>query len=405
MEQTTAPAKKNKAGLIIGLVAGILVVLGIVAAVLFFTVFNRLDVMKFITIKYDGEYEGRTYATVAIDYVELAKELDFEELKDIKKFEKLEADGAVSFAELCSSKDAFKEIEDEFDLDLEELYDLGKALRISIKNEETALSNGDTVKITVKIKDSADFKKKLVGGELEQEVSGLKTIKAMEIKMNPKFYGLDGSGLAEFYLDITDYPWAAELGYSIYADKDMNLTNGDVITASVSFTNIDRWNELALQNGYELKDTYEYTLTVSGLSEPLTVDKFDQTMLNKFVEQIMATEANDFPALPYTLHSAYFVEDVDYADYDLPRQNYLILAFDFAEGGKTYNHIRAYCNPYIDSEGTACYTGSRKHILSGNGWNDAGKLNYINYFRDPADTMHTLPYVAAEGNTDVAPAN
>ena len=67
------PKKKKPIVIIVAVIVAVAVLLGAVGLILFNTIFNRLDVTKYVDVEIVGEYDGLAYAIVGVDYYAIPK--------------------------------------------------------------------------------------------------------------------------------------------------------------------------------------------------------------------------------------------------------------------------------------------------------------------------------------------
>ena len=252
---------KKMLALVAAVIAAVIVIFLVVG------LFNRVDVADYIIVKTADAFEGSGFAEISLDYVALAEKLEFENQKDIRSFRDLEEEGLADLAYLTESEENRQEIEEEYGLNLGELYELGKAISISSSNSDALLSNGDIIEITIQIQKGAKFKKKLKGGKMEHTVSRLKTLFAAEPLVIPSFYGPNGSGkiTAHASLDPSYGDWVDDISFDCSVSANETLSNGDVITVTATIKDYEAAKKKAMQYGYSLKETNTVELVVCGL--------------------------------------------------------------------------------------------------------------------------------------------
>ncbi len=344
MEQNTAP-KKSKKGLIIALaVLFVLLVAGGVAAAIIIPNINALDVTKYVTVEFAGRYETNSEAVAVLDYVKLAKDLEFEEMKDIKKFRELEAEGAVSLAEFSSSKSAKKAVEEEYGLDLEELYELTRAVKISVKGGSEGLKNGEKITVTIKTENNPPFKHRLKGGTIIAKVKGLEQLQELTLDLYCEYEGLSGSGrlTVSFRGGIPFWLTSYELSE---IPNNGSLSNGDTFTLTFKVLNYEETRAAAVEEGFDLKETYTFNVTVNELDQPLGVNDLDYATVLKYMEMAKADlfdHSNEY----YAPYKAYFIKyNSEY------RRDELVIYFLDTRSNQPVIYNYVFISPYRDKDG------------------------------------------------------
>jgi len=252
------PKKKSRTGLIIGIVAGV-VVLAASAAALWFFVLNKpaeIDPSRYLEVEFDG-LNGEGYAWVGLDWEGLV-----EEIAKAKKLESLDL------------------TDDDVPEKWEGIVDVLEGLKITVKNTSTeyiwlddglyegpgdaGLSNGDTFVLKVVADDAKAAKKQgLVFKDTEETftVEGL-TVKPEVDPFDGLTFELNGEYSGGGYLFV-EYEGSRDdiYGYMFTAEPWEDLSNGDTVT--ITFDCDEEWCEF-------IPTRTEMTYTVEGLPEYLT---------------------------------------------------------------------------------------------------------------------------------------
>ena len=200
--------KKGKLGLIIGIIAAAVVVLGVVA----FFIFGRADTYdlgNYLTVEYDG-INGKATAFVDVDWDKLAREIGTKRKLDLKFLDRDEMPGS----------------------EWDKIVDAFETINVRAKNDEN-LSNGDVIDVTISYDNKVASKAKLKfkGDACQFTVSGLPEYEPVDPfeGLEVSFSGSSGDG----YCDIT-YNGPCDSIYSIDFDASeyFGLSNGDQITVT-----------------------------------------------------------------------------------------------------------------------------------------------------------------------------
>jgi|GEM_PF-5685544 len=137
------------------------------------------------------------------------------------------------------------------------------------------ISNGDEIKMTVKISDDYKGSFKLKGGEKTFKAEDLTEAELVDMfkGVTVNFDGIDGEGSAKVEVN-NDYKGVT---YTI-KDYRTTLSNGDVVTVVVR-PNSGDFKYYANQYGLYTEET-EKEVTVSGLAEVEVLDAFDPEFFN-----------------------------------------------------------------------------------------------------------------------------
>ncbi|MDE5584548.1 MAG: hypothetical protein K2J08_12700 [Ruminococcus sp.] len=170
-------------------------------------------------------------------------------------------------------------------MDRAELEDrLASAVEYSL-SEDTGLSNGDEITLTIEVDESAfdDYDFKLVGGEKKITVKGLDEVETIDpfADAGVTFSGMSPNGVAS----INTSSSYNELSLNYKLDKNTGLKNGDEVTLSVSSYNGTDVEEYCASRGKALSAT-EKKFTVEGLaSYAQTIADIPDDMKNKMLAQ------------------------------------------------------------------------------------------------------------------------
>lgn len=142
-------------------------------------------------------------------------------------------------------------------------------------DHDSGLSNGDTVELTFKYKNSKlkKYHIKFVGKQISMKVSDLEEVETFDAfkDINVSFYGSEPYGYA-YFVDTDDFSYYdTENGLYYYIDEDENgnLSNGDKVDVYVSPDMYDSFDDYIEEYGRAPeKDSTQFT--VSGLTKAVT---------------------------------------------------------------------------------------------------------------------------------------
>lgn len=313
-EKVKKPFNKKLFIIIASVILGI-AILGVAGLIVYNIFFNKLDIMQFV--KFDEAKGLNNYASITytVDFTSIAQELEFEELRDIKKLDKLIKSGDV--ATPVTSKDA-KLIGKNHKLDLEEIEDLLDAVTFTLDKKEN-LKNDDTVTLTIEVdEDVADFKKNLTGGSLAYKVSGLNEAEIIDLFNNVNVVFEGKSGKANAYVNTNNYDYAIKF----VLDKETDISNGDTVTvtATVDEELYEDYLKQALEDNKYLPKTSTKTFTAEGLNSYIS-DKaqFTDDAVNDLITltRTIKKDVEEYNELKYDSAYVYYLkmeEDSYYRD-------------------------------------------------------------------------------------------
>jgi len=375
---------KNKKWVIIAAIAVLLAVAAVVVISLLpgdedegSTRSKKVDLRSYIQVVETG-VDTQGYLQLDLDYVAVAKALDFDEMDDIRQLQSIQQESSYNFEELYYN---LGDLSYEHDLQLEELQELFNSFYFYI-NDNGAYSNGDTAIITFEVNREAKYGKKIRGGEFEYQVSNLQELTTFFPNFEYSFEGFNGSGTLQCTITDEYEYWHDYI--SFYCHNDGYLTNGDEveITAVFDASEYDYVWEMLVSEALDLQEQISMTVTVSGLGDPLTLDTCTDAIIDQ-AEQIVKddTQLAD-PTLEAQVSMVYFVEDGD--------ERHIVVALEFPDEAENrcWNHIRYLANVRVNADGELEHDGVT-HVLSGNGFDAAGQEDYILTFGDFRDANLT----------------
>ena len=290
--QYQAAPKKGGAGKLIGIIVGVCVLilaLGAGAAFLFFGRKTTINLNKYMTISYSG-YETIGKASAVFDTEKF--EADY---KDKIKFTKAankefeNAKGEIGeLGALVSDLDDVEAALAAYGFTPASLLEDG--INGSLDRTD-GLSNGDKVVYTWTIseQDEKDFEKylgvKIKYSDIEGTVEGLETATLFD-----PFEGVEivYSGIApDGTAQIQNSNTSGVYGYLDYQlDKSYELSNGDVITATVTTYYGNNLEDYCLENYGMIPSETEKTFTVDGLSSYVaSASEISDDIMSKMKQQ------------------------------------------------------------------------------------------------------------------------
>ncbi len=290
------PKKKSPVGIILTVLVLLLVaILGVGGFILWNTTkATTIHLNDYVTVSFEG-YETLGTATLDMDYdaygKALAKAL---KIKD-SDYERLDTMEVLVSAKLQEIYNEFNNVKNMVTLTL---------------SQSTNLSNGDevTVHFNMDNETAKEHKVQFKGEDMTFTVSGLESIQIIDPfeNLTAEFSGIAPNGTFSYQYDGN---FQGINSYDFYADKTNGLSNGDVVTVTISTD-----DTYLLKQGCAVKSkTKEFTVT--GLDHYVT-DANDLTA--EFI-QYAKSEAEDsivaYTANSYNENSK--VKDLTYAGYFL----------------------------------------------------------------------------------------
>ncbi|MDO4733856.1 MAG: zinc ribbon domain-containing protein [Lachnospiraceae bacterium] len=267
--QPIPPKKKMKKGLLIGIIAGAVALVAIVAVLLLF-VFPigkvKIDLAKYVKVEYSG-YDGGGKATATIDRDRFLEDYSGK-IKYSKKYASLEAEGFFAAEELIDYY-VFCSI-DSYDFDLKNGDEVNcniwadpmttKIFNVSLKNEKKIISGG--------------------GLNVPFTVEGLEEAELFDPFEGIKFSYIGVEPYAELQIDWSGCPKETqENDYYFEVDKQYDLSNGDKVTITLDEYAMDYF---LTQYGKAPSPT-TYTFTVEGAPVLLTsLSQIDAANMSEF---------------------------------------------------------------------------------------------------------------------------
>lgn len=334
--------KKSKKALVIAIVAVVLAaVIGVAGFLVWKIFFNKVDLVEYMDVDGTSGFSGYASLDYEFKFVDLARDLELDGLKDIKELKDLQDDGdfywGMSAAEL-------KSLAKEYDLDIDEFIDLYKAIEIKVPNNGS-LKNGDKGDIEIIVSDDADFSKKLVGGKVAFEVEDLEEAEVLDLfgETEITFTGKNGEGSMNIN---KDYSSSWRYSVSFEADKE-TFSNGDtvVVTATVKEENYKSYYNDLMEDGYYLPKTQTKEFTISGLTVYAELKDITADVQTEAVNFIKSKSFANSSYDKVTCGSIYFVsrDGAESSSY-YGRENAILLVFTTE---KTYTYLGKYTYTYM----------------------------------------------------------
>lgn len=260
---------------------------------------QKADAFAFVSVSYDG-YNGNGTVNVRFNEGALAESVIGEEPEDWEEL----SEWISAYDELCMGID------------------------LSCTPKEN-LSNGDTVIVSVTV--TGEAAKKISGGEMEFQVSGLPEIETVDFfkDIEITYKGIVGGSTSVQLVRLTDNEILGACKFSI--DPQANVRNGDVVT--VTITNSDALAEKYLCIPQETTKTF----TVSGLDEYLTdPDMLPEDHIREIIARYLSEnqEEDDFiySYSPAVYYKTYFCIGKDVIGADVNRLQIFLCYDSFRDG-------------------------------------------------------------------------
>ncbi len=312
-----AVPKKGGTGKLIGIIAGVCVLILALGAGTVFFIFGRkttINLNKYMTISYSG-YETIGKASAVFDSEKF--EADYKDKIKFTRAAKKEFESAKGeFGELGAFVGDIDDIEGALAAyGFTPASILEDGVNGSLDRTE-GLSNGDKVVYTWNIseQDKKDFEKylgvKVRYSDIEGEVEGLETatlfdpFEGVEIT----YSGIAPNGTAQISNSNTNGVY----GYLDYQlDKNYELSNGDVITATVTTYYGNNLEDYCLENYGMIPSETEKTFTVDGLSSYVaSASEISDDIMSKMKQQgldIITANAASYWSDQVTLKEANYI--------------------------------------------------------------------------------------------------
>ena len=268
-DQQVQPKKKMKKGLLIGIIAGAVALVAIVA-VLLLVVFPigkvKIDLAKYVKVEYSG-YDGGGRATATFDRDKFLEDYSGK-INYSKKYASLEDEGFFAAEELIDYYASC--YMDSIDSDLKNGDEVNcfiwvdpmttKVFNVSLKNERKIIAEG--------------------GLNVSFTVEGLEEAELFDPFEGIKFSYTGVEPYAELKIDWSGCPEETkENDYYFEVDKQYDLKNGDKVTITLDEYAIDYF---LTQYGKAPSPT-TYTFTVEGAPVLLTsLSQIDATSMSEF---------------------------------------------------------------------------------------------------------------------------
>lgn len=301
------------------LIGGTVLLLGIILVITLFVKNHKINVEDDVQVSFHGyeksgtaEITDKSYDKVMNKlYIRALKQSNFKNKEIIRMIENNEGE----------------DIEEE-NLNYDELHQMRHASKImdnvnfNIYNNEN-LSNGDKVKVQLKLEKgiSKEFKLKAKEFTKEFKVHGLKKPKELSAKdliegFNPKFTGVNGSG--SLNLITKDAPKnLSNLSLSNYeftVPNNGNLKNGDSIKLTIPQDLIDDINN---NGSSSFKGKKTYTIKANDLPELNKLENISETLdrNNKLIK-------NEYNSSKYTKYKTENIDNYYKVDYGVSSDDY-----------------------------------------------------------------------------------
>lgn len=343
---------------------------------------NRINITDYLDI--EGTEGLNDYASLEydFDYVELAEDLDLDDIRDIEELKELEYDGIFYWGMKTSQ---LKLIASQYDLDLDDFIDLYKAIEIKVDNDGR-LRNEDRAKLEVVVSADKDkFDKKLVGGEMFFDVDDLEDAVVLDLfsAVNITYEGENGNGQLTFKRNSSD-SWKSSVFVS--STRMSGLSNGDVITVTAQITNDKTYETLKKElekEGKYLPKSAQKDFTVTGLSTYAEFDDIDDEIIDKAYD-LMKTCHLNFNNVEVSAKSAYFVEIIEgESAYYMEARNALIINLSYTEyidinGSRPRTMVCMLANIVKNDDGTLGFTKESRILFEGSNMSELEVISNIN---------------------------
>lgn len=292
---------------------------------------SELEAKDYVKVTYEG-FDGYGTATASVDAEKLVKEImgeeDFEDSSYSTKKEKKE------LMEIAEEK-----IDVELDLDDEEM---------------NTLSNGDKIKVELKIseRNAEKLGVTFANTEFEVEVKGLEKAKEIDIfteeYITCTFEGT--SPCIDLDIDTHNYELEAPLyNISYSADKSDNLKNGEVVTVTATYD-----EEEMLQAGYKvISNTKEYTATCTEeyVTSASQISDTDHAALQKKALAVIRQEESscNVKKTSWEFVGNYVLYDDPEGNYYYENRIYYVFKGKLVPKNKEYKKKTVYVAAYFNS--------------------------------------------------------
>lgn len=276
---------KLKKAWVLTISLGLVLLIGVTGLLVWRFFANKVDVTDYIEIDDAVGLSGYASLEYDFDYVKLSRELDLDDIRDIKELRELEEDGIFYWGMKTAE---LRNIERQYDLDLDDFIDLYKSIKIKVDNDGR-LKNGDKVCLKVEVYDDEEFDKRLVGGELFFEVEDLDEAVVVDLfgKTVIGFSGENGQGSVSFSKDTSE-DWRSAVIFTCN-EAAGKLSNGDTVTVTATVDNYEYYREKLVKEGKHLPKTAQKKVTVEGLTSYADFEDINDAVIDKAFSLIKAT--------------------------------------------------------------------------------------------------------------------
>ena len=240
--QKETEQKESKLAIIIG--ASVVGIIAVVLLLVFGVFGGKINALDYVKVEFDGS-NGYGTAEVSLDDRALISKIIGEEPSEL------------NFEDYIKWEVKYEEYSDVISYECD-------------KTEE--LSNGDTVVVTITVEGAAASKIK--GGSKKFKVENLPEAESVDVFKDVEFEitGISGDGTLKIR-NNSQNEFAKNCTF--FTDKEYNLTNGDVITVTLEFTEYYSVNLNSVP-----KETTK-KITVSGLPEFMEPKDITKDLINK----------------------------------------------------------------------------------------------------------------------------
>ena len=301
------------------LIGGAILLIVVILAITLFVKNHKVNVEDDVKVSFHGYEKSGTAEITDESYDKVTNKLYIRALKQ-SGFKNKEI---IKMIENNNGEDI-----EEDDLNYDELQQMRHASKImdnvdfNIHNNEN-LSNGDKVKVQLKLEKGTSKKFKLKAKEFTKEfkVHGLKKPKELTAKdliegFNPKFTGVNGSGSLNLITkDTPDNLSNLSLSsYELTVPNNGSLKNGDNIKLTIPQDQIDDINN---NGSSSFKGKKTYTIKANNLPELNKLENISETLdrNNKLIK-------DEYDSSKYTKYNTENIDNYYKVDYGVSSDDY-----------------------------------------------------------------------------------
>ncbi len=359
-------SKKTKL-LLIAILSGValITVAGIIIGCLFFTS-SSVDISDYVEIVNIRGYNGSGEFDVSFDYVELAKDLGFENMDIIHNMKKAQEENGYTDSYMVRN---YWEVTEGSNAEVDKVRAFFDSIELDSVNDGE-LSNADLAIVRINIFPLSEYAEKLTSTQITQKVKGLKEPVMIELDFDCEFIGYNGSGSAECYVKGEYAEWQNYVSFEY--DGEGRLSNGNEISVTAY---VDSYVYDVLEEGYFLPESVTKEFIVKNLTIPLTLENCTDDIIDQAEKIIQEAVVLADTTLVSRVSMVYFVEGY--------YSNSIVVALEFPDEneGKTWNHIRYLDEVGVTEDGELKYS-SIEHVLSGNGHSAESQAHQIEWCGD-----------------------